>query len=484
MASGRLRRRQAWLWALLLSAAAARPGAAVEAVEPVALALPAASLSGPAARLPDVSSAELPSALAPPPAAAAGALSPDKILNVESPVRTTQPIAGAAAEAPAARGPAAAPAAAAAARSAGNAPLEAAARSAAERFDGEHPFDAAPPPDLPALDTREAAARRPVRAPLSRLLPAPWSRALDARAQARHARRSRAQRLTSEEEGMREALSQIHRLVASGRPQEALDALSAHFEGRRARLWYREHPAYLPYWTAAMGYYRLIEAGLARDLRAGKARGRDSRLIAEAGALYRPTAIQKEGSGHCAFHALKSAIEAGAGFARPTSVEELVAFARKRLNRTLNVNLTAAQAARLGLDKSVDVDRGLTGDTTPALARLLGVGFQARPAPRSEGELLELLRGPARVVAVLRLFHPRHRLPEELASEAGHELAPVHHSVHLLGAFRRREDGGWLFLAQDSGSGTTDFYTWRELRHLAVGVELVAARRPVSLPRD
>lgn len=377
---------------------------------------------------------------------------------------------------------AAAPEAAAARPQAGG---EQASVASGARFDGtrgSHPFDDVQPPPLAALDTREAAAAQAVRSPLAALAPAGLASVFNARAQRAHAARARAQRMTTEEESMREGLASANLLVQAGRPQEALDLLTTQFESKHARDWYRQNPAYLPYWTEGMRFYRLIERGLMHDLEAVKRRAGDGRLIAEAGAAYRPTEIQARGSGHCAYHALANAIEASAGFARPTSVNELIAFARRAFNRELHPHLSAAEAQALGVPKRIDVGAGLGPETTTELARLLGLEFSARPAPRSEEELLELLRGPRRVIAVLRLFHGGARLEPGLAEDAGHAHRPVYHAVHLLGAFRSRVTGGWVFMAQDSGSGTTDFYTWREFGDLVESVELARAPRPVSLP--
>ena len=83
----------------------------------------------------------------------------------------------------------------------------------------------------------------------------------------------------------------------------------------------------------------------------------------------------------------------------------------------------------------------------------------------------------------LRMFHPRYKLSEGLASVRGHDFMVLHHEVYLLGAFDSASRGARLYLLQDSGSGRTLMATARELDALTQEVQLLSVSGPVAVPQ-
>lgn len=296
---------------------------------------------------------------------------------------------------------------------------------------------------------------------------------------------------TAEEASISESLAAVRELQGRGDDQAALAILEDHFAGQSARGWFKSNRDYLRFWDEAMALYRGLESKLLALHRSARERGASAALIEEAGTAarqgtlkggaWRPTPRQPKDSSLCAQHALYNAISAAAGFAAPVSASEFARQAALRLNgKTVDAQDTQA-LRRLGIKVAVDVDRGMSSGDIGRLAKALGMGFSSRPAPRDAGEMLALLRPGQAVVLSLRLFHASGRHPEEDAAFFGHEYRPLRHAVHLLGAFPSESAGGWVFMVQDSGSGSTDFYRWDELAPLIESVELLETSGPVRL---
>lgn len=300
-------------------------------------------------------------------------------------------------------------------------------------------------PDLAALDSRpRAAAAEPV--------PTGWiGRIL-------HSWRVDAllkERVTTEEAGFQESLVTAHDMLAQGEAQPALDLIERHFTGHRG--WFAQHERYAGYYDAAAGYRRHIQERLEAAHALARSRGRSATLVAEAKrrGAWRPTALQEKGSGHCAYHALRNALS----WSEPVPVPALVEWARSRLNGRVQPKL----------GRRVDVGEGLTTDQLVLLGRELGVPIEARGPPESPEQLRRWLAEGRKVLLALRLFNRKF----------GDRV--LHHQVHLAAAYPSDVLGAWVYVVQDSGTGTTDLYTWRELRELTREVQLAAPSGPVSL---
>jgi hypothetical protein len=338
-----------------------------------------------------------------------------------------------------------------------------------------HPFTLVAPPDLGALDTREVRIRAEPPRLVPSFLPAPVAAWLEDRWRAGRERAIRAERMTTEELSNQETLVRTHALIKSGRPQPALDELTQAYDTNHARAWYAANRQFDGYSRTGMGYRAAIADGLWQDLTAAKGRSRDAALIAEArtarervGAYWRMTAIQKKNSAHCGLHAWYNALSATVGFTRALGVDEFIAAARSALNGREAPVAEPSIAREFGLrSKPRDLGEGLDAAATRDLARWLGVGHSVLPPPESEAELLSLMRSGKVLLPSLRFIH---------------KGAVAYHGVYLLGAFKSERLGHWIFMTQDSGSGTTDFYTFDELSHLTRELEVLSPRGPVVVP--
>ena len=132
-------------------------------------------------------------------------------------------------------------------------------------------------------------------------------------------------------------------------------------------------------------------------------------------------------------------------------VKDLVEWTRSKLN--------AAVQPHLG--RRVDLGDGLSTEHLLKLGQALGVRIEARGPPESPAQVRGWLSSGRKVLLSLRLFHKKH----------GESI--LHHQVHLLGAYPSDALGAWVYVVQDSGTGTTDLYTWRELKELTREVQLI-----------
>lgn len=306
------------------------------------------------------------------------------------------------------------------------------------------------------------------------------------------------ERVTTEEIGMRQTLSEAHDALAAGRLQDALEGLTRLFKGAGANRWYRANPVYAPYQRQGHDYIRFVERAVKLAYERAHGRARDAALIAEARAAarsggllgheWRTTAIQDRGSAHCAHHALFNAISASVGFVYPLSVHRFIERARETLNvraETLTGKTGAELAALergLGLKLGVDVGEGMGTAEIEKWAQALGMSFEARGPPHGDARWSALLGSGKEVLISLRLFHERFKHSPEERALHGHDYETLHHEVYLLGAFDSPSRGVRLYMVQDSGSGATDLYTAEELSAAASGLQLVGTPSPVALP--
>ncbi len=325
----------------------------------------------------------------------------------------------------------------------------------------------------------------------------PFAGALNAARRALHARRLAnappSRRLTVEEIGLRQTLTGAHGALAAGRPQEALGALSAHFNGSAAKSWFRANSSFDRYRDKGMEYYRFAEDAVLRAYGRSHARAADRGLVAEAraaardgsllGREYRTTQLQDKGAGHCAHHALFNAIKASAGFAYPLAVRQFIENAREMLNvRPAIAGNVAALEAAMGVKFGLDVDQGMDDKSMARYASLLGLNLGVRGPPADEAGWKALVAGREQPLLTFRMFHPRYRLDETARAVEGHRYEMLHHEVYLLGAFPSPSRGTWLFMVQDSGSGITAFHTAEELTALTKDVQLLDVSAPARLP--
>jgi len=381
-------------------------------------------------------------------------------------------------------------------------PLKSLTRAAAAPDDIGRLFDSAPAaPDLETLATVKTPTAPLPWTPGSALLK-PAASLLNSWRLSRHEKRLNArmpeERVTTEEHGMQQTLTSAHDAIATGRLQDALGELTRFFTGREANGWYRANSAYQPYQNQGRAYLRFIERAVKLAYERAHARARDARLIGEArasarmgslrGHEWRMTPIQEQDSAHCAHHALFNAISASVGFVYPLSVHRFVERARELLNvRAENITgKTGAELAavhqRLGYKLGVDVGEGMGTSSIKRWAQLLGMSFESRGPPRGDAQWSALLGQGREVLISLRLFHERFpHAPEERALH-GHDYRVLHHEVYLLGAFDSPSRGARLYMVQDSGSGSTDFYTAEELTAVASEIQIVGSPKPVALP--
>lgn len=378
----------------------------------------------------------------------------------------------------------------------------AAERAAVSPDDVGRLYDGAPAaPDFAALSAvRTPEAPAPWR-PASFLLK-PAAAAVNAWRRSGHEKRlgrlGPGERVTTEEIGMRQTLSEAHDALADGRLQDALEGLTRLFKGGFANRWYRANPVYKPYQRQGHEYIRFVESAVKLAYERAHGRARDAALIAEAraaeraGALlghgWRTTAVQDRGSAHCAHHALFNAISASVGFVYPLSVHRFIERARETLNvraETLTGKTGADLAALehdLGIKLGVDVGEGMGDGEIRKWAQALGLSFEARGPPHGDARWSALLGSGREVLISLRLFHERFRHTPEQRELHGHDYETLHHEVYLLGAFDSPSRGVRLYMVQDSGSGATDFYTAEELSAVASSLQLVGTPSPVALP--
>jgi hypothetical protein len=383
---------------------------------------------------------------------------------------------------------------------------DAAARSEAAPAGAGRFFDAAAPaaPNFETLSPVRAP-QAPARWTSGSTLLKPFAAAVNAWHAARHERRLAnplpGERVTTEEESLRETLTDLHAAVAGGRYQDAISAVADYFQTRAASSWYSENPGYRRYREQAFDYMRFAERAVLAAYGRAHARAEDPALIAEArdaarsgailGRAWRPTAIQEKDSNFCVQNALFNAIAASVGFARPTSVADFVAASRAALNRAARIDRAAdpreisALARELGVDLGRrDVDQGMGTKSMAEWASLLGMTLTPRAAPRGDAGWSALL-GPGREVLLsFRMFHPRYVHSEELAAVRGHDYMVLHHEVYLLGAFDSPSRGARLYLIQDSGSGRTLMATAEELSALTQEVQVLSLMGPVGVPQS
>ncbi len=363
-------------------------------------------------------------------------------------------------------------------------------------------YDAAPAaPDLESLATvKTPSAPAPWR-PASVLLK-PAASVVNAWRLSRHEkkldRRGADERVTTEEHGLGETLSQSHEAISQGRLQDALEELTRLFKGRDANRWYRANPGHQPYQNLGHEYIRFIERAVKLAYERAHGRARDARLIAEArasermgslrGHAWRQTQIQERDSAHCAHHALFNAISASVGFADFVSVRGFVERARELLNvgaEQLTGKSGAELAAihqRLGYKLGVDVGQGMGTPSIKRWAQLLGMSFESRGPPSGDARWSALLGRGQEIMLSLRMFHENFPHGPVERDIHGHDYEVLNHEVYLLGAFDSPSRGARLYMVQDSGSGATDFYTAEELSAVVSEIQVVSSPRPVDLP--
>lgn len=379
---------------------------------------------------------------------------------------------------------------------------QAAERAAVSPGDIGRLYDNAPAaPDFDALTAvRTPEAPAPWR-PASFLLK-PAAAAVNAWRRSGHEKRlgrlGPGERVTTEEIGMRQTLSETHDALADGRLQDALEVLTRLFKGPVANRWYRANPVYTPYQRQGHEYIRFVERAVKLAYERAHGRARDAALVAEARAAarsggllgheWRTTAIQDRDSAHCAHHALFNAISASVGFVYPLSVHRFIQRARETLNVRAE-SLTgktgselAALERGLGLKLGVDVGEGMGAGEIEKWAQALGMSFEARGPPHGDARWSALLGSGKETLISLRLFHERFKHSPEERALHGHDYETLHHEVYLLGAFDSPSRGVRLYMVQDSGSGATDFYTAEELSAVSAGLQLVGTPSPVALP--
>lgn len=287
----------------------------------------------------------------------------------------------------------------------------------------------------------------------------------------RQSKKTLAQRLTTEEEGFLESLTQIHDKLAQGETQSALDDIDRLFTNSG---YYRRHEEYSGYHEQAMVYRDHVRVRLEQAHARARARGQSPALVEEArsapfilGHEWRPTALQEQDSAHCAFHAFHNAVSASAGFAKNFDVPEMVRWAAAKLNRKALIPRPLSGGLR-GVGAGVDVNGGLGTAHLEKLSALFGLALEKLGPPESPEQLRRRLSDGKEVLLSLKLFHRKY---------GGEALG---HQVYLLGAYPSRTLGSWVYMVQDSGTGTTDLYTWNELRELVSEVQLIRPLSPLS----
>ena len=352
---------------------------------------------------------------------------------------------------------------------------EAARHAAAKPDELNRLYDAAPAaPDFAVLTPVKPIAAPAAWRPAPLLLK-PAAAVVNAWRLSRHEKRLNnlgpSERLTSEERGIQQTLSESHDAISGGRLQNALDGLSKLFQGRDANSWYRANPGFQPYQQKGHEYIRFIERAVKLAYERAHRRSRDAAYVAEARAAaragsllgheWRATAIQDRDSAHCAHHALFNAIQASVGFAYPLSVHRFIERAREMLNvraESLTGETGAALAAlqaQLGIKLGVDVGEGMGTNSITRWAQLLGLGVSERGPPHGDAEWSALLGRGREVLISLRMFHERFKHSPDEAALRGHDYEVLHHEVYLLGAFDSPTLGARLYMVQDSGSGAT-----------------------------
>ncbi|UPT74588.1 MAG: hypothetical protein M0D55_02310 [Elusimicrobiota bacterium] len=152
-------------------------------------------------------------------------------------------------------------------------------------------YDAPPAaPDLDGLTTVKTPEAPAPWTPSSALLK-PAAGAVNAwrlsRHQKRLSRRMPEERLTTEEMGMRQSLTEAHAAISEGRLQDALADLTRLFKGGSVNGWYRRNERYRPYQENGHSYIRFIERAVKLAYERAHGRARDAALIAEARAAAR-----------------------------------------------------------------------------------------------------------------------------------------------------------------------------------------------------
>jgi hypothetical protein len=305
------------------------------------------------------------------------------------------------------------------------------------------------------------------------------------------------ERVTTEELGLQDTLSDAHESIATGRLQDALGSLTKLFQGREVNGWYRANSVFQPYQFQGHAYIRFIERAVKLAYERAHERARDSSLVAEArfaastgrllGHEWRTTAIQDRDSAHCAHHALFNAIQASVGFVYPLSVHRFIERARETLNvkKEKVTDLRGAELAALenslGISLGKDVGEGMGTGSIVSWAKKLGLGVTERGPPHGDLEWSSLLGGGREVLLSLRMFHERFKHTPDEASLHGNDYKMLHHEVYLLGAFDSPSRGVRLYMVQDSGSGSTDFYTAEELSAVASDLQVITTPAPVDL---
>ena len=363
-------------------------------------------------------------------------------------------------------------------------------------------YDSAPSaPDLEALSRVKTPDAPVAWTPASSLLK-PAAAVVNAWRLSRYEKRLRSrgpeERVTTEELGLQDSLLKAHEAVETHRLQDALDGLISLFQGREVNSWYRANSAYQPYQLQGHAYSRFIERAVKLAYERAHGRARDEALVAEARAAarsgrllgheWRATVIQERDSAHCAHHALFNAIQASVGFVYPLSVHRFIERARQVLNvraETLTGRTGAELAALqngLGLRLGSDVGEGMGTTSILRWAKLLGLGVSARGPPHGDAQWSSLLGHNREVLLSLRMFHERFKHSPEEADLYGHAYRTLHHEVYLLGAFDSPSRGARVYMVQDSGSGSTDFYTAEELSAVTSDLQIVTTPAPVTLP--
>lgn len=297
----------------------------------------------------------------------------------------------------------------------------------------------------------------------------------------------------AEGRSLERGLEELRSARAEGRAQDALDLARDYFLGERASLWFAQNPHRAAYRQSAQSELRLIEKASLNAYQSAGLRGQNPALVAETrtaaatgqapGRAWRPTALQRADAGHCALHALYNAVAASSGFAAPTTVDDFIAAARAALDRPAAPGAVAALAP-LGLSPARRaVDEGLDGRGLAEWAARLGLTLSTSVPPRTEAGWSALLSPGRETLLAMRFFHSSLPLPADQRATAGHDYRLLNHETYLLGAFDSPSLKKRLFLAQDSGSGTTLMATAEELSLLTQRVEVVGpGPGPVAVP--
>lgn len=325
---------------------------------------------------------------------------------------------------------------------------------------GDVPAAEVPPaPDFAALDSR------------LRSVPQAKPGRLNAFLHGRRVKKALSRRVTSDEEGLLESLVQIHDKLTQGERQSALEDIDKYFTNEAG--YYRQNEPLTGYYDQAMTYRKHVQALTQSAHERARARGKSPTLVAEAkaaslvlGHRWRPTALQEKDSAHCSFHAFHNAVTASAGFAKDVDVASMVRWASEKLNR--KAQFKGRIAGMPGVGAGVDVSRGMGTDYFEKFSALFGLPMEKRGPPESPQQVRRWLSEGKQVLLSLRLFHHKH----------GDKA--LGHQVYLLGAYPSAVLGAWVYVVQDSGTGTTDLYTWSELKDLVSEVQLIRPTAPVS----